>query len=121
MLSTDSSRILAERPNLGDLLRKPRLKNLLSEVSDPSIELVGVSGGVSGGVGGGEACSRTLTCRTKETEIVASAAISCASSGHRGVVANRTKYGISEARENMTEAGKVIYKGDELNPEVYPG
>ena len=120
MLSSDSSRILAARPTPEGtrecLVRKPRLKNLLSEVSDSSIgELVGVSGGV----GGGEACSRTLTCRTKETEIVVSAAISFASSENCGFVANTTKYGIYEARENVTEAGKVISKGDKSSSEVY--
>jgi hypothetical protein len=47
--------------------------------------------------------------RTSDTHIVASAAISLASSGDRGEVVKTTKYGIDDAREKVKEVGSVIY------------
>lgn len=65
--------------------------------------------GVSGGVGGNVVFSVTVICRVRDTEIVASAAISFAISGERGVVVKTTKYGIVEERENVTDVGRVTY------------
>jgi hypothetical protein len=42
-------------------------------------------------------------------EMVASEAISRARFDERGVVVKTTKYGMEEARENVTEAGKVTW------------
>lgn len=49
------------------------------------------------------------TCRSNETDIVASAAISRAKDGDRGVVVNTTKYGIDEEREKVTDVGSVTW------------
>jgi hypothetical protein len=51
-----------------------------------------------------------VTLRTRETAMVASAAISRASTAHRGFVVNTTKYGIEVRRENVCGRGRVTYK-----------
>jgi hypothetical protein len=63
---------------------------------------------VSGGVGG--SWDFMVTLRTRETAMVASAAISRASTAHRGFVVNTTKNGTEVCREKVCGQGRVTYK-----------
>lgn len=85
MLSSCTSRIA--RVILECPFRATRFKKLERAASDSSF----VPGGVSGGVGSADVCSVKVTFRRREIEIVASAAISLASSGERGWVVKTTK------------------------------
>lgn len=50
-----------------------------------------------------------IILRIKETEMVASAAISLVRAEHRGIVVNTTKYGTELHRENARGCGRVAY------------
>jgi hypothetical protein len=90
----------------GEALLATRLRNLLPGDEDMSESS---SVGVRGGVGGSVMVWLTEVRRTKETEIVASAAISLARLADLGVVLNTTKYGILQERGYVRGFGRVIY------------
>lgn len=98
--ATDASEVRRGRRRGWD--RATRRRSFGIGASESSLE------GVKGGVGGNDDCSLMTVCRVNETVMVASAAISLASSGDRGVVVNTTKYGIDDEREKVTDVGRVI-------------
>ena len=104
-VSTRSSRLFKVLATRNRPLRATRPNPPGREDDRSSFEVEGVSGGV----GGKEGASVMVTWRTSDMEIVASAAISLAMLAERGVVVKTTKYGIEEARGNVTEVGKVTY------------
>lgn len=77
--------------------------------------------GVCGGVIGRTAGSVMVTWLKTEMEIVASEAISRASVEDRGVVVKTTKYGMEEARENVTDVGNVTAHRKEMGRSVLRG
>jgi len=90
----------AEHERAGEALLATRffLQNFMGLDKDGSKSSLEVDG-VSGGVGGREIVSLIWIRRRRETEIVASAAISRASDEDRGVVLKTTKYGTLLERE----------------------
>jgi hypothetical protein len=100
-----SACVLLDCERTGDVLLATSLSNLLPGDEEPS-ESSPV--GVCGGVGGSVIVSLMVMRRRRETEIVASAAISRARLADRGVVLKITKYGILQGRRYVRGFGRVI-------------
>ena len=88
-----------------DALRTTRLRSRdpVDAASDCDSSL-----GVAGECGGVLDASLTVICRTRDTDTVASLAISRAMDADRGVVVKTTKKEIWDFRENVKSVGRVI-------------
>lgn len=104
----DSDVLKLERERKDEELFATRLSNFVpaeNKLSKSSFEGVGVGGGVRGK----SSDFWTVTCRMRETEIVASDAISFTRDDERGLVVKTTKKGRVSPRLNFDGLGKVIW------------